>query len=204
MFAACSCENNAKDVSLLIEKLKSDDPTVRANAAFYLQSVSIDNQEVIPHLAEALEDNYWLVRAEAVVALGNRCNDSNCANLISNVLVNDPNPNVREACAKVLMNIGKGAKCATPNIIIALKDDDPWVVAFSAAALGEIGPDENVVEALIDLLESINKYEGQYYYLVKTAAVKALSKFGVEAKPAIGILRELGESEAVAKIENSM
>lgn len=130
MFAACSCENNAKDVSLLIEKLKSDDPTVRANAAFYLQSVSIDNQEVIPHLAEALEDNYWLVRAEAVVALGNRCNDSNCANLISNVLVNDPNPNVREACAKVLMNIGKGAKCATPNIIIALKDDDPWVVGF--------------------------------------------------------------------------
>jgi len=203
----CSCtyrrptkSNIPKDIKALES---SSDYRKRALAALNLQLVGVDAKEAIPALIVALEDDYVIVRIEAARAIGVIDSEGKAAKALGNSLIKDSDPRVREAAATALMNLGTKAKEVTPDLITALKDNDLWVKMYAAAALGEIGPERGVVEALISLLD-VGYINDSNYYGVRAAAVNALAKFGIAAAPALPILEEINERDAVARITAAM
>lgn len=169
---AISKDSNA--VPALLEVLTGEYFTVRARAAAALGQIS-DIRAVQP-LLQALMDKEDEVRIAACLALGS-FKDPHTFDEITNVLLDDPKIEVRQAAARSLGNTGHPA--ALPYLLEALHDSYWWYEREYAAS---------------DLLSAIEK--------MGTVAVKPLiealrDKEGTVRKFAATLLGRLGDSRAI-------
>jgi len=89
---------------------------------------------------------------------------------------------VRRIAAEILGRFGPEARAAIPALVATLNDPDPHLRSVAALALGEIGPHTpEVCPALIGLLKTESRL----------SAVRALNRFGFEARAAVPSLIDL-------------
>lgn len=161
-------------VPALLDALQGEYFTVRSRAALALGKIG--DQKALPHLLHALKDSEDEVRVAACLALG-LFKDPSTFDEITNVLLDDPQIEVRQAAAKALGNTGHPA--ATPFLMEALHDSFWWFERQYAA---------------VDLLQAIEK--------MGKAAVDPLinalqDKEGTVRKFAAELLGKLGDSQAI-------
>lgn len=111
------------------------------------------NTRAIEPLRWTLKDESWVVRCEAVEALG-MIGDTRVVEPLIQAL-QDENSNVRSRAAKVLGNIGD--EIAVEPLIQASKDENKYVRGEAGKALANIG-DARAVEALVQLIKDNDEY----------------------------------------------
>ena len=161
-------------VSALMDALRGEYFTVRSRAALALGKIG--DRKTLPLLLNALKDPEDEVRIAACLALG-FFKDPSTFDEITNVLLDDPQIEVRQAAAKALGNTGHPA--ALPFLMEALHDSFWWFEREYAA---------------VDLLQALEK--------MGTAAVEPLigalqDKEGTVRKFAATLLGKLGDSRAI-------
>lgn len=196
-------------IPALIEALQGEYFTVRARAALAL--ANIGDARVIPQLFPLLKDNEDEVRIAACAAIGKFC-DPSTFDEITEVLLDDPKIEVRQAAAKALGETRHPA--ATPFLMEALRDSFWWYERENSAdvlltAIENMGGEvvEPLIEALGDREGTVRKFAAailgnlrdiraieelgmtlyDLHHEVSQAAAEALAKFG---EPAVGVLSE--------------
>jgi len=190
-------------IPALLEALKGEYFTVRSRAAVVLANFGDPN--VIPALLPLLRDKEDEVRIAACIALG-KFNDPSTFDEITNVLLDDPKIEVRQAAVHAL---GDGQHpAAIPFLMEALRDSFWWYEREQSAAdllrvIENMGV--SVVEALIEALRdkegTVRKFAAiilgkledpraleelgmalyDLHHDVGRSAAEALTKFGSEA-----------------------
>lgn len=196
-------------VPALLEALKGEFFTVRSRAALALGHIG--DARVIPALFPLLKDREDEVRVAACVAIGKFCDPATFDEL-TNVLLDDPKIEVRQAAAKTLGETKHPA--AIPFLMEALRDSYWWYEKELSAqvllsAIEAMGPAvvEPLIEALGDREVTVRKFAAMVlgnlrdarameelgmtvydlHHDVSQAAAEALAKFGA---PAVGVLGE--------------
>jgi HEAT repeat protein len=204
---AMSKDYNA--VPALLEVLKGEYFTVRARAAAALGQIG--DIRAVPPLLQALKDEEDEVRSAACLALA-YFRDPRTFDEITNVLLDDPKIEVRQAAARGLGNTGHPA--ALPYLLEALHDSYWWYEREYAAddllsAIAKMGT--NAVKPLIEVLRdkegTVRKFAAillgrlgdlraieplsmalyDMHHEVGKASAEALAQFGA---PALDILVE--------------
>ncbi|MGQ9569277.1 MAG: HEAT repeat domain-containing protein [Thermodesulfovibrionales bacterium] len=164
-------------------------PLLRHNS--YLRNTAIIilkeiGEKVIPLLKPLLKDKDDDIRKFALDLI---CEIKDCdyPNEISEVLINDPNPNVRTSAAKVLGTLNY--REALPHLINALKDDE-WVCTAALEALALI-KDDSSVEPIISLIENPSD-------LVRHVAIETLGKIGSQRCSDV-LISHLSKAEGTEK-----
>jgi RNA polymerase sigma factor (sigma-70 family) len=129
----------------LIRALENSDSSVRNNALALLQFYPSQSGTVIPLMVKALQDSSPGVRLMAVKAL-NKVDPQNSAG-IEPVMVlagclNGPagnTPGAANEAALMLGNLHREPDIAVPALIQGLQNEDPFIRANSAWALGKFG-----------------------------------------------------------------
>jgi HEAT repeat protein len=196
-------------IPFLLDALQGEYFTIRARSALALSVIA--DATVIPHLFPLLKDKEDEVRIAACVAIG-RFRDPSTFDEITNVLLDDPKIEVRQAAAKVLGETKHPA--AIPFLMEALRDSYWWYEKEQAAAVllsaienmgtAVVGP---LIEALSDRESTVRKFAVKVlgklkdiraveelgmilydlHHEVGLAAAEALAGFGA---PAVGVLSE--------------
>ena len=197
---------SSKEISSLIEKLKSNDEKELDAAIEKLEKIG---EPAIPALTEALQDKNSLigrsaaevlakigppavpalakglknsdpyVRIIAVSALGRIRAEAKTAVPLLLPALKDSEARVRTIAASALGSLGAEAKTAVPQLIPLLKDSDANVRFTAASALGRIGAEaKTAVPQLIPLLKDFKAY-------VRGSAASALGEIGAEAKTVV-------------------
>src|SRR5215207_3275678 len=165
----------------LLGALQGEYFTVRARAALALGRIG-DAKALHPLLA-ALKDREDEVRIAACLALG-LFKDPSTFDDITNVLLDDPKIEVRQAAAKALGNTAHPA--ALPYLMEALHDSFWWYEREYAA---------------VDLLHAIEKMDGA----AVDPLIKALEdKEGTVRKFAAILLGKLGDSRAIETLRMTL
>ncbi len=133
----------------LIRSLESDKKPVRLQAARGLGNCGKGAQAAVPALRSLLEREQdgpvYLQAMKALTQIG--------AHAELQMLLQHPNPVVRQQAAWGLGVIGPDAKKAVPELIKLLKDQDPMTRGLAAQSLGEIGlQSQEEARALLNLL----------------------------------------------------
>lgn len=134
-------------VGPLITALKDKDPHVRHEAAVGLGNLAIKDARVVELLIDALNDEFWRVRAAAAAQLGGTRDPCAFEPLIA--ALEDEHPNVRVSAAVSLGRI-KDPKTVEP--LIALLTDDNQSVRGAAAAFLGVLDDSRAIEPLIAMV----------------------------------------------------
>lgn len=123
---------------------------------------------------------------------------------IIEVLLDDPDQNVRSACCDALTHVGGGAKAITA-CIATFKSDSHWLVRVSAAiTLGSIGKES--ADAETELIESlkpggVKDLESPQDSVIRRHAVTALGFLGsTRALPAIADLLRSEEADSAIRL----
>lgn len=200
---------DSRAVPALLEALQGEYFTVRARAAFALGAIG-DNRAV-ELLLRALKDREDEVRSAACLALGS-FKDPSTFDDITNVLLDDPRIEVRQAAAQGLGNTGHPA--ALPYLLEALHDSYWWYEREYAAgdlltAIEKMGATavEPLIEALQDKEGTVRKFAAallgrlgdpraieplsmalyDMHHEVGEISAEALARFGA---PAVEVLAE--------------
>ena len=161
-------------VPALLDALQGEYFTVRSRAAFALGKIG--DKKALSLLLGALRDSEDEVRVAACLALG-LFKDPSTFDDITNVLLDDPKIEVRQAAAKSLGNTGHPA--AVPYLMEALHDSYWWYEREYAA---------------VDLLEAIEKMDRA----AVDPLIKALEdKEGTVRKFAATLLGRLADPRAI-------
>lgn len=161
-------------VPALLDALQGEYFTVRSRAAFALGKIG--DKKALSLLLGALRDSEDEVRVAACLALG-LFKDPSTFDDITNVLLDDPKIEVRQAAAKSLGNTGHPA--AVPYLMEALHDSYWWYEREYAA---------------VDLLEAIEKMDRA----AVDPLIKALEdKEGTVRKFAASLLGRLADPRAI-------
>ena len=204
-----SINKDKNAIPALLEAVKGEFFTVRSRAALALSAIG--DARVIPALFPLLKDQDDEVRIAACVAIG-KFRDPSTFDEITNVLLDDPKIEVRQAAAKVLGETKHPA--AIPFLMEALRDSFWWyekeqsaqVLLTAIEGMGQAVV-EPLIEALADREGTVRKYAAMVlgnlkdiraidelgmtvydlHHEVSQAAAEALAKFGA---PAIGLLSE--------------
>ena len=196
-------------VPILLDALQGEYFTVRSRAALALGKIG-DTKAIRP-LLSALKDNEDEVRSAACLALG-LFNDPSTFDEITNVLLDDPIIEVRQAAARALGNTQHPA--ALPYLMEALHDSFWWYEREYAAGdllsaiekMGDAAVDP-LIEALGDKEGTVRKFAAlllgklgdaraieplgmtlyDMHHDVGNASAESLAKFGA---PAVGVLVE--------------
>jgi HEAT repeat protein len=204
-----SISKDKNAIPALLESVKGEFFTVRSRAALALSAIG--DATVIPALFPLLKDRDDEVRIAACVAIG-KFRDPTTFDEITNVLLDDPKIEVRQAAAKVLGETKHPA--AIPFLMEALRDSFWWyekeqsvqvlLTAIEDMGLAVVDP---LIEALADREVTVRKYAAivlgnlkdiraieelgmavyDLHHEVSQAAAEALAKFGA---PAISLLSE--------------
>ena len=102
LLAGCG---RGKSTADWLEKLRSEDSSVRLHAAKALGDKKADAQRVVPALAEALRDQDAFVRREAANSLGRIGPDAKGAVPALLTAAQDRQPKVRQAASQALKQI---------------------------------------------------------------------------------------------------
>ena len=147
-------------VPILLDVLQGEYFTVRARAALALGKIG--DTRAVPPLLQALKDEEAEVRSAACLALG-FFKDPSTFDDITNVLLDDPKIEVRQAAAQGLGNTGHPA--ALPYLMEALHDSYWWYEREYAAsdllsAIEKMGAAavEPLIEALRDKEGTVRKF----------------------------------------------
>ncbi|HMB24580.1 MAG TPA: HEAT repeat domain-containing protein [Anaerolineales bacterium] len=200
---------DSRAVPALLEALQGEYFTVRARAALALGAIG-DNRAV-DFLLRALKDREDEVRSAACLALG-LFKDPSTFDDITNVLLDDPRIEVRQAAAQGLGNTGHPA--AIPYLLEALHDSYWWYEREYAAgdlltAIEKMGATavEPLIEALHDKEGTVRKFAAallgrlgdpraieplsmalyDMHHEVGKISAEALARFGA---PAVEVLAE--------------
>jgi HEAT repeat protein len=135
----------------------------------------------------ALKDTDAEVRAEAASALGGLGSRARESVVDLNMLLNDPDPVVREATARAIVQIDPSRNDAAVRVLIAaLAESPPLLDSWPALdALLKLGPDvaSAAVPTLIKLLED----DDQVAHLQVFRALKEIGPAASEALPALKV-----------------
>lgn len=120
------------------------------------------------------------------------------------ILMSDPDQNVRSACCDALIDVGNGDK-AIAACIATFKSDSHWLVRVSAAiALGSIGKGSMEVETeLIESLkpEGVRDLEYPQNSVIRRHAITALGFLGsTRALPTIASLLQSAEADSAIRL----
>ncbi len=147
-------------IPALLDALRGEFFTVRVEAALALGQIR--DPQVIPALTEALKDKEPEVRAAACIALG-KFADPRTFEAISNVLLDDPQIDVRQAAAQALGETKRAE--AIPYLMEALRDSYWWYERDQAVnhlldAIAKMGKAvvPSLIEALKDNEGTVKKY----------------------------------------------
>ena len=195
-----------------IESLSDGDTSIRSYAADELGMLGESAAAAVPHLIEALRDDYEPVCLNATYALGaigepavsqliERLGDENEATrrmaayalaavgtpavpALSEALQHTADA-VRVEAAYALAQIGNAAEAVIPTLIEGTKDDNVEVRRYLAEAFGSIGPDAApAVPALIDMLDNDEDKQARF------ESALALAQIGPAANDAVPILEK--------------
>ncbi|MBE0671740.1 MAG: HEAT repeat domain-containing protein [Anaerolineales bacterium] len=202
-----SLSKDKNAIPALLEAMKSEFFTVRSRAALALGNIG--DTRVVPALIPLLKDSDDEVRIAACVAIG-KFRDPATFDEITNILLDDPKIEVRQAATKVLGETKHPA--AIPFLMEALRDSFWWYEKEQSAqvlltAIEGMGPAvvEPLLEALADREVTVRKYAAiilgdlrdaraieelgmavyDLHHEVSQAAAEALAKFGA---PAVDLL----------------
>jgi HEAT repeat protein len=165
----------------LIELSRSTEAEVRAAAAEGLGIIGPMNARVIPTLIGLAMEGNQKVRSVAIRALGVAGYRAEAGGAeIDAVLVrvlSESDPELRaEACQALehlaLNSNGQTVKWAIPALISRLDDEDTWVRAVAARALGTIGPQ------VPDVIPALSRRMSDPENRVRAAVIEALGKCG--------------------------
>jgi HEAT repeat protein len=172
------------DVPRLVAALKDADTDVRRGAAWALGRQGRRAAAIAaPALAAALTDREESVRRDAARALGRLGDAARPAVPGLFAALCDERASVRWRAAQSLSSLDVGP-AAVPELIVALRHDDPYVRGFAAWTLGAIGPDaQAAVPALVDALQQDEGYD-------RGGAAAALARMGPAASQAVPALLE--------------
>ena len=137
---------NRSAVPHLIETLKDIDPEVRGMVAWALGEIK--DVSALNPLLEALSDKNDYVREMIVKAIG-EFNNPETINVLENILINDPNPDIRQAVVVALSELPLSASINT--LAIALKDPIPPVRRLAVWAVA-VPKNEVSVKYLLPML----------------------------------------------------
>lgn len=175
LFAGCGdqdeAENQQKEIRYYIEQLRVEDVFLSTEAAFELAEIG---ESAVPLLIEALSDEDWQLRLNAVVALDQIGDPTATPALIT--ALSDENWEVRANSTIALGNMGG---VAVPALIAALEHKDIRVRRNATKALGNIG-DTMAVPGLIGVLSDED-------WEVRAGAAMVLGKMGTAAVPALTV-----------------
>jgi HEAT repeat protein len=194
---------------ILLDALQGEYYTVRSRAALALGEIG--DRKAIRPLLIALKDKEDEVRSAACLALGS-FKDSSTFDEITNVLLDDPKIEVRQAAARALDNTQSPA--ALPYLMEALHDSFWWyereyaagVLLSAIEKMGDAAVDP-LIEALGDKEGTVRKFAAlllgklgdaraieplgmtlyDMHHDVGKASAESLAKFGA---PAVGVLVE--------------
>jgi HEAT repeat protein len=142
-------------VSVLIDLLKDEIPTVRHTAANTLACMGADSKPAVPALIDLLTDGSASMSEEAAVTLGRIGPEARAAVPALIDVVRDGGYRCKEAAVIALGRIGPEANAAVPALIDVLNDTnrDTFVRKATVIALGRIGQEAKAaVPGLIALL----------------------------------------------------
>lgn len=182
------------DISDIIKDLDSASWSERANAMERIGIISLRLNNAVPKLISALSDENAVVRRTSAEALGDLGKRDEIVKALGDVLKLESNDDVRIAAAESLANIGSDSRQVLDQLVASINDPNGWVKLYVVGALGKIGPEPGVVNALISALD-----EGG---LIGMTAAENLKLCGKAASPAIGRLRALGYDEIANSIES--
>jgi HEAT repeat protein len=154
---------------ILLRATGASSPKMRANAARALGVVG--NSSLTPHLIPLLSDHDWRVRKNSVYALS-RIGEPNVIETIV-LMVEDNAAEVQRQAMQALVDFGR---LSTEPILSFLRHvHNKYVQRAMILTLGEIG-DPRAILTLVRYLRST-------YFVVRTAAIKSLVRFGTKAIP---------------------
>jgi HEAT repeat protein len=153
----------------LLEALQGEYFTVRSRAALALGKIG--EPKAIQPLLQALKDTEAEVRIAACLALGS-FKDPSTFDDMTNVLLDDPTIEVRQAAARALGNTGHPA--ALPYLLEALHDSYWWYEREYAASDLLLAIEKMGVTAVDPLIEALQDKEGT----VRKFAATLLGKLG--------------------------
>jgi len=156
-------------VPVLLEALQGEYFTVRSRAALALGKIG--NTNAIQPLLRALKDEEDEVRIAACLALG-LLKDPSTFDEITNVLLDDPKIEVRQAAAQGLGNTGHPA--ALPYLMEALHDSYWWYEREYAASDLLLAIEKMGIAAVEPLIKALQDKEGT----VRKFAASLLGKLG--------------------------
>lgn len=171
-------------VALLVDALKSPESRIRSTAVRALFELKAPPEVVAPAMIELMKDADDQVKANVVqglVAMG-----APIAPRVANGLKYEP---LRELALAVLSQMGPAAKETVPNLIEALKTDNPRFRSEVQFTLGAIGPD--AIAAVPELIKGISDPVNE----VKYSACYALGRIGPSAMDAVPSLSAAAKSD---------
>jgi HEAT repeat protein len=177
-------------VSALVPLLQDREGAVRTAAAEAIAKAGPLDKQATDALVEGLASPDTVVQAhtaEALGAIGTAAQEA--APALVEVLGNGSD-RVRGKAAQALGKIGEAAaEAAVPRLVRALRDQEHWVSALAAEALGEMG--ESADEAIPALVRSLRHSSP----LVRGNAAEALGKMGAAAARARPALEKAARDE---------
>lgn len=197
LFAVCFVlpvvECDADEVSDLIERLQSDEPKVRYEAAISLQKLGAKAEPAIESLVSRLDDGgtagyfiipYYYIRDAAGGALVQIGKPAVPALIRA---LDHMDPNARGVAAEALGELGPVAKDAlSPLINLCRSDDDKWVRWFAVTSIAKIATDPvDVVPVLKQIVRNHSED-----VLVRTAALAAACNVDPNATNILPLLVE--------------
>lgn len=172
------------DVAKLIKTAAKGDVATRVRAITALGQIGGDARAAVQTLVPALQDKDLAVRraaAESLTQIGGLTEGD--VTVLAEVLVKDPEPDVRLSVARIVKAMGEEGVGALPAMRKAISDADPRVRVESLKAVEQLGNSGR--DALPEVTKAL---ENDKVSEVRAEAALALSKFGSDAKPAVPAL----------------
>ncbi len=168
-------------VDLLLRAAGASSPGMRANAAKALGVIGLSS--FVPHLVPLLSDADWRVRRNAIQALG-RIGDENAVEPLV-ACIEDNSSAVQKQAMAALVDLGH---TATEPILSALRHVRNKTVQRAMIRTLEEVNDPRAIAELI-------RHLGSTYYVVRTAAVRTLLKYGEAAVPMLTVTLSFNRSD---------
>ncbi len=177
-----------KEVAKLVQVLGAGTPHDRASAADDLANMGAAGRPALPDLRRTVQDAEPSVAVAATKAVARLdADDKDTIDALTKRLHHDEEGQ-RILAADALRDLGPRGRTALPALLRAFRDDSAAVRARAAVAVGEVAPDSpsarEAVTSLADLLHGEN--EG----FVRSAAIRALGRFGPAAAAALLAVRQ--------------